>query len=205
MSMAVINFLPENVGRQVRARRSRRRTGLLALLLLMASLGVGLHSWNSLRRAEASRDVNQQVASSADTPTLMEVLDRLSFDRSELERALRVTDGLVPSISTASVVATVTHMLPEQMSLDGMRIEAEESPRQLQVMLKGQAANSAALADLERRLAGCPAFRGVTMSERKAAESMGRRVEAFTVTFQVPLDVQIRQPTAMRVAMGGER
>jgi hypothetical protein len=96
-------------------------------------------------------------------------------------------------------------MLPEQMSLHGMRIEAEESPRQLQVMLKGQAANGAALADLERRLAGCPAFTGVTMSERKAAESMGRRVEAFTVTFQVPLDVQIRRPTAMRVAMGGER
>jgi hypothetical protein len=205
MTMVMMNFLPEIVGREVRARRARRRTGLLALLLLALSMGVGIHSWNSARRAEAAREVTTQLASSADTPALQEVIDRLAFDQSELERALRVTDGLVPSISTASVVATVTHMLPEQMTLHGMRIEAEESPRQLQVMLKGCAANGAALGEFERRLAGCPAFSGVTMSERKASESMGQRVEAFTVSFQVPLDVQIRTPGALRVAMGGGR
>jgi hypothetical protein len=34
---------------------------------------------------------------------------------------------------------------------------------------------------------------------------MGTRVEAFTVSFQVPLDVQVRAPGVMRMAMGGTR
>jgi len=205
MNTPVLNFLPDVVSREVRAHGSRRRTSLLGLLLLALSLGVGAHSWNSFRRAEAARDVTTQLASNADTPALTDVIDRLAFDQSELERALRVTDGLVPAIPTASVVATVTHMLPEQMTLHAIRIESEDSPRQLQVVLKGCAGTGESLGDFERRLAGCAAFAGVTMSERRAMEWMGRRVEEFTVSFQVPLDVQVRSPGALRVAMGGER
>jgi hypothetical protein len=96
-------------------------------------------------------------------------------------------------------------MLPEQVMLSGLRLEAEDSPRQLQVVLKGCAAGAEPLGEFERRLANCPAFEGVTVSERRATESMGRRVEEFTVSFQVPLDVQVRAPGAMRVAMGGAR
>jgi len=203
MSVPEINFLPTAVVREVRTRRSRRRTSLLGLLLLALSLGVGAHSWNSARKAEAARTVTTQLASRADTPALQEVIDRLASDQSELERALRVTDGLVPAISTASVVATVTHMLPDETMLSGFRIETEDSPRQLQVLLKGCAASGTSLGELERRLAACPAFTGVTMSERKVTESMGARVEAFTVSFQVPLDVQVRAPGVMRMAMGG--
>jgi hypothetical protein len=177
----------------------------LGLLLLALSLGVGIHSWNSARNAKAVCTVTNQLASRADTPALQEVINRLASDQSELQRALRVTDGVVPAISTASVVATVTHMLPDTTMLSGFRIETEDSPRQLQVLLKGCAASGSALGEFERRLVACPAFSGVTMSERKTTESMGARVEAFTVSFQVPLDVQVRVPGATRMALGGTR
>jgi hypothetical protein len=71
------------------------------------------------------------------------------------------------------------------------------------VMLKGYAATNADLMKFERRLAGAPAFEAVTVSESKATEYMGKRVEEFTVSFQVPLDVQLRDPGALRVACGG--
>ena len=201
MNPILLDFLPDDLRRTVRMQRSKRRSGLLAGLLLVLSVGVSIHSWNSARQADAARTVGAQLV--ANVPGVDEVMDRMASEHSELERALRVTDGLVPPITASVVIATLTHMLPEQVTLAGLRLETEDAPRQMTVMLKGFAASNADLSEFERRLAAAPAFGAVTVSESKATEYMGKRVEEFTVSFQVPLDVQVRAPGALRVACGG--
>ena len=113
-----------------------------------------------------------------------------------------MTDGLVPPIAAGTVIATISHMLPEKVTLTELRLEVEDSPRQMQVSVKGFAGTGDALSDFERQLAKCQAFTGVTMSERKVTEFRGRRSEAFSVGFQVPLEVVLRTPGSMRVAQG---
>jgi len=201
MNFPVLDFLPTDIQRAVRTQRCKRRSGLLAGLLLVLSAGVGMHSWNSARLADAARVVGAQLV--ANVPSENEVMDRMAFEQSQLQQALQITDGLVPPILASAVVATITHMLPEHITLSGLRLETEDSPRQMLVVLKGVAASNADVAELERTLAAAPAFRGVTVSENKATEFMGKRVEDFTISFQVPLCVQMQSPHALRVAMGG--
>lgn len=195
-----IDFMPDEVRRDISVRLSRRRSNLLLVLMAVSSVGVGFHSWNSARTAEITRKVEAQLAASANSNP--ELSQRLSSEQAELERALRVTDGLVSPIAASSLVATITHMLPEQVTLTNLRVDAEDAPHQLQVTLKGFAGSGTGLSDFERQLARCPAFAGVTMSERKTTEYQGRRAEAFSVAFQVPLDVTVRTPGSMRVAQG---
>ncbi|MFN9904580.1 MAG: PilN domain-containing protein, partial [bacterium] len=60
-------------------------------------------------------------------------------------------------------------MLPEQVTLAGLRLETEDAPRQMIVMLKGYAASNADLMEFQRKLAAAPAFEAVTVSESKAS------------------------------------
>jgi len=200
MSTPFIDFMPDDLRKAVRHRRARGRKGLLSALMVVLSLGAALHSWNGARRADAARAVSAQWV--ANMPGIDELLDQMSSEHSELERALRVTDGLVPPISASEVLATLTHMLPEHLSLTGLRLDTEESPRQMTIVLKGLAATNADLIALERALAAAPAFDSVTVSENRAGESMGKRVDEFTLSFQVPLNVQVREPGTLRVACG---
>jgi hypothetical protein len=55
MTLARIDFLPRSLQRTIHARQSRRRCGLLAGLLLALSVGVSLHSWNTMRQADLAR------------------------------------------------------------------------------------------------------------------------------------------------------
>lgn len=201
MSTPFLDFMPEDLRKAVQNRRARGRKGLLTILLMVLSLGVGMHSWNSAQKADAARTVGAKWV--ANMPGIDELVDRMTSEHSELERALRVTDGLVPPISASEVLATLTHMLPQHLSLTGLRLETEESPRQMTVVLKGLAATNADLVAFERGLASAPAFDAVTISENRASESMGKRVDEFTLSFQVPLNVQVREPGTMRVAVGG--
>jgi Tfp pilus assembly protein PilN len=200
MSTPLVDFMPDDMRKVVRNCRARRRTSLLTALMVVLSLGVGVHSWNSAQRADAARAVGAQWV--ANMPGVDELVDRMTSEHSELERALLVTDGLVPPISASEVLATLTNMLPEHMSLTGLRLETEESPRQMIVMLKGYAASNADLIAFERRLAAAPAFEAVTVTESKASEAIGKRVDEFTLSFQVPLNIQIREPGTLRVASG---
>ena len=200
MSTPRIDFMPEEVRHEIRVRLSRRRSSLLLVLMTVSSVGVGFHSWNTARSADIARSVEAQLAANANSDP--ELMERLAAEQTELERALRVTDGLVPPIAAGTVIATISHMLPEQVTLTELRLEVEDSPRQMQVSLKGFAGSGDALSDFERQLARCQAFGGVTMSERKVTEFRGRRAEGFSVGFQVPLEVVVRAPGAMRVAKG---
>ena len=201
MILPVMDFLPSESRRAVNAVRAKRRIALLGVLLLVFTVGVSVHSWNIARKADADRAVGAMLVANA--PGVDEVMDGLAKEQAILARALRVTDGLMPAISASSVVATITNMLPDHVTLTGMRIETSDTPKQMMVVLNGVAAANSDLADFEHKLAAAPAFRGVTISESKVGEFMGKRVEEFTVSFQVPLCVQVCKPGTMHVAQGG--
>ncbi len=201
MSLPMMDFMPDDLRRVVHVQRSKRRIALLGILLLVFSVGVSAHSWNSARIAE--RDRADGATRVANTPGVDELMDRMAQEQAELERALRVSDGLIPPVSASNVVATLTHLIPEHVTLSGIRLETEESPRQILVVIKGFAATNSDLAEFERALAGASAFQSVTVSESKASSFMDKRVEEFTVSFQVPMEAKVRTNNAMRVALGG--
>ena len=201
MTLPVLDFLPSETRRAVHAQRSKRRIALLGILLLVFSVGVSAHSWNSERVAAEDRNVIYSLVSKA--PVFDVVMDGFAREQANLTRELRLSDGLFPTISASSVVATITNMLPDHVTLTGMRLETSDEPKQMMVVLSGVAAANTDLVDLENKLAGSAAFRGVTVSESKAGEFMGKRVEEFTVSLQVPLCVQVCKPGTMRVAQGG--
>lgn len=201
MILPVMDFLPSESRRAVNAVRSKRRIALLGILLLVFSVGVSAHSWNSARVADSERAVGAMLVANA--PGVEELMNSLAKEQAILKHALRVTDGLVPTILTSSVVATITNMLPERVTLTGMRLETADAPKQMLVVLNGVAATNKDLIDFEQKLAGSSAFRGVTISENKIGEFMGKRVEEFTVSLQVPLCVQVCKPGTMHVARAG--
>jgi Tfp pilus assembly protein PilN len=199
MTLARIDFLPRSLQRTIHARQSRRRCGLLAGLLLALSVGVSLHSWNTMRQADLARSEGAQLA--ARLPGIEEQMDHLAAEQASLQRALQMTDGVVPPVRVSHVIATVTHMLPDRITLHGLRIETEETPRQMLVVLQGVAASNGDLTDLERRLGDAAAFRGVSISESRAVEIEGRRVESFTLSFRVPLEVRVQKPDQSPLAL----
>jgi hypothetical protein len=201
MILPVMDFLPSESRRAVHAVRSKRRIALLGILLLVFSVGVSAHSWNSARNANSERSVGAMLVANA--PGIDELMDEFAKEQSSLSHALSITDGLVPAISASSVVASITHMLPDHVTLTGMRLETIDAPHQMTVVMSGVSANNTDLPEFERKLAACPAFRGVTVSESKVGEFMGKRVEEFKVSLQVPLFVKVCKPGTMHVAQGG--
>ena len=53
MILPVMDFLPNESRRAVNAVRAKRRIALLGILLLVFSVGVSAHSWNSARLADS--------------------------------------------------------------------------------------------------------------------------------------------------------
>ena len=204
MSAPVIDFLPPAVRRDAAARLSRRRTGLLAALMIVMSVLAGVHSWSRARAAQADLDLETRMFQQASN--IDEMWDRLVAEHRTLKRGIEVTDGLVPPVQAANVVAAVSRALPDHVSICGLRIEREETPRRLQVIMKGFGGTGAEVAKFQQQLAECPIFQSVVLSERRTSELGGRRGEDFSITMQVPLEVLIEAPTSMlKVAMGGSR
>jgi hypothetical protein len=185
-----LDFMPEGVHRAVRVARSRRRRALLGGLLLALCAGTSLHSWNTARRADGERAVSAQRV--ANQVGVDEVIDRMMVEREDLERSLRISDGFMPSVNASAVVATLTHLMPARTVLHGARIAMEDSPRQLNVTLRGHAAGTAEVKQLQDSLAAQPGFQRVTVSESRGLEFRDRRVQAFAISFQVPLQVRVR-------------
>ncbi|MFM7809998.1 MAG: PilN domain-containing protein [Planctomycetota bacterium] len=204
MSAPVIDFLPAAVRRDAAARLSRRRTGLLAALMIVMSLLAGVHSWSRARAAQADLDLETRMFQQASN--IDEMWDRLVAEHRSLKHGIEVTDGLLPPVQAANVVAAISRMLPDHVSICGLRIEREETPRRLQVIMKGFGGTGADVAKFQQQLAECPIFQSVVLSERRTSELAGRRGEEFSITMQVPLEVLIEAPASMlKVAMGGSR
>ncbi len=123
----LIDFLPPDLRRRSVLRVSRRRSGLLLALMAVMVVGVAAHSWNAYRTAEADRSASQDFATSS--TKVDDVIDKLAADQQAITRFLSVYDQIALPLDTSDLVATLTHILPEKMSLAMIRLEVQsESP-----------------------------------------------------------------------------
>jgi hypothetical protein len=221
VSEFVVDFLPHDLHRKGRLAVSRRRSTLLLALLAAMVVGTAAHSWNRFREAQSRRAVS--LALTTNGSKVDDVVDRLASEQGELRRFLGTYDRLALPVEHSDLVATITHLMPDRTSLGALRLEVREqapakaekdqkqpkagarggaaagtpaaSPaRWVDVTVRGYAAGNGELYEFERRLAGTEPFEGVTVSENKAVDVPGARIQEFTVTCRIPLAARYVRP-----------
>jgi Tfp pilus assembly protein PilN len=189
----VVDFLPTDLRRRGAALGARRRSMLLVSLLGLCVVGVCAHSWNSNRAAEQRRSVSLALA--ANSGKVDELIERLAAEQRDLAARIALSDRLALPAQASDLAATVTHLLPAQASLSLLRMEVRPE-RWIAVTIRGSARSNAELYDFERRLAATAPFDSVTVSENQHVDLPGMRVQQFTLTCRVPMDLRIERPTA---------
>lgn len=209
MNELVVDFLPTDLRRRGAALGARRRSMLLVSLLGLCVVGVCAHSWNSIRAAEQRRGVSMALA--ANSGKVDDLIERLAAEQRDLATRIALSDRLALPAEASDLAATITHLLPAQASLSLLRMEVHEarpapaaaSPggapaataarpeRWIAVTVRGSARSNAELYDFERRLAASAPFESVTVSENQPIDLPGMRVQQFTVTCRIPMDVRI--------------
>lgn len=119
----LVDFLPPDLRRRTVLRVSRRRSALLLLLMSAMVVGVAAHSWNMYRQADVDREVSMQVATNS--TKVDDVVDKLAKDQQTITRFLGVYDQIALPLDTSDLVATLTHLMPEKMSLAMIRLEVQ--------------------------------------------------------------------------------
>lgn len=117
----LIEFLPPELRRQTFVRASRRRSALLAGLLIALAVGVAAHSWNIYRKANIDRQISMQVCTNS--TKVDDVVNKLAADQQALSRFLGVYDQLAIPLDTSDIIATITHLMPDKMSLAMIKLE----------------------------------------------------------------------------------
>ena len=193
MNEFVVDFLPSDLRRRGAALGARRRSMMLVSLLGLCVVGVCAHSWNSIRAAEQRRGVSMALA--ANSGKVDELIERLAAEQRDLAARIALSDRLALPARASDLAATVTHLLPAQASLSLLRMEVQPE-RWVAVTIRGSARSNAELYDFERRLASTAPFESVTVSENQHVDLPGMRVQQFTLTCRVPMDVRIERATA---------
>jgi len=189
----VVDFLPTDLRRRGAALGARRRSMLLVSLLGLCVVGVCAHSWNSIRAAEQRRGVSMALA--ANSGKVDDLIERLAAEQRDLSTRIALSDRLALPAQASDLAATITHLLPAQASLSLMRLEVRPE-RWVAVTIRGNARSNAELYDFERRLAAAAPFEAVTVSENQPVDLPGMRVQQFTLTCRVPMDVRVERTAA---------
>jgi hypothetical protein len=208
MNEYLVEFLPADMRLRGVMMASRRRSTLLVALLAAMTVGVAAHSWNRYRAADAQRGVAMQLTTTSGK--FDDVVDRLASEQHTLSRYIAAYEHLALPVSPRDLFATLTHLMPERMSLASVRIEAAEEKqagdaarqaaapgakqaqrrepeRWMEVTVRGYAGGNADLYEFERRLAHAAPFERVTVTDNKAVDVPGSRVQEFTISCRVPL------------------
>lgn len=122
----LIDFLPPDLRRRAVLRISRRRSLLLLALMFALVVGVAAHSWNTYRVADVDRTISMQVATNS--TKVDDVVDQLAADQQAITRFMGVYDQLALPMDVSDVIATVTHLMPERMSLKLLKFTVRTEP-----------------------------------------------------------------------------
>lgn len=122
----LVEFLPPELRRQTFIRAARRRSTLLIALMLFLAIGVSAHSWNLYRKADIDCDLSMKLCQNS--AKVDGLVDQLAADQQNLTRFMGVYDRIATPLDTSDLVATLTHIMPERMSLAMVKFELEGGP-----------------------------------------------------------------------------
>ena len=223
MSEFVVDFLPRDLHRKGLMAVSRRRSALLLALLGAMVVGTAAHSWNQFRQAQSRRAVSLALTTSGsgvddvvdrlaaeqgELRRFLETYDRLALPLEQSDLLATLTHLMPDRTSLASLRLEVREQAPAkdakapQAPEGAKRAKGGKAPeaspkaaeRWIDVTVRGYAAGNGELYELERRLAGTQPFQAVTVSENRAVDVPGARIQEFAVTCRVPLGARYVRP-----------
>ncbi len=180
MSDFFVDLLPDDARKIFRRRAQFRIVKLGSILALTIATGVVFNSFVELRRAHAEHDVIMALRDRSSK--IDELVNQSLQERSALRSEIAADAMLRSPVSTSTIIATLSHLLPEGSWLESMRIALEEQkvgktpstsrPTYL-VMMNGMAPSAQAVQDFAAELRKNPPFSAVTVLEQRAAPKSG--------------------------------
>ncbi len=180
MNEFYVDLLPSDAHRALRQRANLRLAKFGAALLLTLTTGIVVKSFVELRSAHAEHEVIVSLrdrSSKIDAQLAQGISDRATI-RSEI-----AADALLRSpVSTTTIIATLSHLLPEGSWLESMKVSFEDAKLAKSVgngrpayvvMLNGNAPTAQAVQDFAAQVRKTPPFAGVTVLEQRTAQRAG--------------------------------
>ncbi len=210
-----INLLPPEALHHAGLRLRRRVTALAATAFALTLAGVAAHSFTANRSAMIRVAVAQDLRESAQS--IDDVHAMLLEDRDRLRRIVACQESTALPADMSDVIATISHLLPDGVSLDALKVivsevrvndkarqqaaaagAAQPKPITLDVALMGHSTTLTAVSEFEQRLGARAPFTGVRRNEVKQASS---GEQAFSLSLRV--DPWVANDSAERLAARG--
>ena len=180
MSEFFIDLLPDDARTIFRRRAHLRLVKLGAALVLTITTGVAFDSVVQIRKARAEHDV---IVALRDRAGKIDELVGQALQERTVVRCEIAADAMLRSpVAPSSIIATLSHLLPEGSWLESMRISLEEqkagkiAPTNRPVYLitmSGIASSAQDVQDFASDLRKNPPFAAVTIDEQRAAPKSG--------------------------------
>ncbi len=201
--MNEIDFLPESIRRQ---RRARQRTRQHALTLgLFASILVLLAYWNEGRITSAEATLASQQSRREGLDVQLGMIPSLQAQQADGKVKVRISKELGSRLPVNAVLAELARRLPKAASLiefdfstveirrtgaagrgarRGRRVKAPPPEKRIKLHLKGIAATGMDVANFVDQLSSCPLFTEVTMHHDKpmTIDENRRKARSFEVS-----------------------
>ncbi len=180
MSEFFVDLLPSDAHQAIQRRSRFRLVKLGAALALALTTGVVVKSFVELRNARAEHQVIVSLRERASK--INEQLAQSIGDRTAIRSEIAADAILRSPVSTSSIIATLSHLLPEGSWLESMKVSLEDaklgktlaaSRPAYVVMMNGNAPNAQGVQDFATQIRKTPPFVAVTVLEQRTAQRAG--------------------------------
>ncbi len=180
MSEFFVDLLPSDAHKAPRRRAHFRIVKLGAALALTLTTGVVVKSYVELRNARAEHEVIVSLRDRASK--LEEQLAQGIGERAAIRCEIAADAILRSPISTSTIIATLSHLLPEGSWLESMKVSLEDaklgkaiaaSRPAYTVLMNGNAPNAQAVQDFAGQIRHTAPFVAVTVLEQRTAPRAG--------------------------------
>jgi len=174
--MIRINLIPYRTARR-QSQIAQHVSAFIAVIVLAALLGLGLHTMASLQLADLKEQTIVLQQQNTDLKKKIGKIKDLDSLRNNVERKLNIVDdlqeGRFHSLHTLNTIAT---MIPQNVWLDSV------SDRGQNIKLSGLAESNKAVANFMRKLDKSPVFSNVRLGEITRVVMDGLPLRRFSLT-----------------------
>ncbi len=180
MSPFFVDLLPNDARVALRRRAQFRLVKLGAALALTLTTGIVAKSFVELRNARAEHEV---IVSLRDRASKIDEQLAQGIDERAAIRCEIAADAILRSpVSTSTIIATLSHLLPEGSWLESMKVSLDDaklgksiaaSRPAYTVLMNGNAPNAQAVQDFAAQIRKTAPFVAVTVLEQRTAPRAG--------------------------------